>query len=86
MKGQTEYLQNIFEYPKKIRTLADQYARRIIQKQSIVIVPEKKRSPDYATVDLNSINNETPRLPALSMLFMKLLNFLKLIKSLSILV
>ena len=53
--------QNIFEYPKKIRILADQYARRIIRKQSVVIVPEKKRSPDYATVDLNSINSESPR-------------------------
>jgi len=53
--------QNFFEYPQKIRGLADQYARRIIRKHSIVIVPEKKRSPDYATVDLNSINNELPR-------------------------
>ena len=53
--------QNIFEYPKEIWTLAAQYARRIIRKQSVVIVPEKKRSPDYATVDLNSINNELPR-------------------------
>ena len=53
--------QNIFEYPKKIRTLADQYAGRIIRKQSVVIVPEKKSFPDYARVDLNSINNELPR-------------------------
>lgn len=53
--------QNIFEYPRKIKTLADQYARRIIRKQSVVIVPEKKRPPDYATVDLNSVNNELPR-------------------------
>ena len=53
--------QNIFDYPKKIRTLADQYARRIIRKQSVVVVPEKKSSPDYARVDLNSINNELPR-------------------------
>ncbi len=53
--------QNIFEYPKKIRTLADQYARRIIRKQSVVMVPEKKRSADYATVDLNSISNESLR-------------------------
>jgi hypothetical protein len=53
--------QNIFEYPQKIRGLANQYARRIIRKHSVVIVPEKKRSPDYATVDLNSINNELPR-------------------------
>ena len=53
--------QNIFEYPQEIRALADQYARRIIQKQSVVIVPEKKSSPDYARVDLKSINNESPR-------------------------
>jgi hypothetical protein len=54
-------VENIFEYPKQIRTLADQYARRIIRKQSVVIVPEKKSSPDYVRVDLNSINNELPR-------------------------
>ena len=53
--------QNIFEYPQKIRALADQYARRVIRKHSVVIVPEKKRSPDYATVDLSSINNESLR-------------------------
>jgi len=53
--------QNIFSYPKKIRTLAEQYARRIIQKQSSVIDEEKPSPPDYATVDLNSINNESPR-------------------------
>ena len=53
--------QSLFDYPQKIKTLADQYARRIIRKHSVVIVPEKKRSPDYARVDLNSINNELPR-------------------------
>jgi len=53
--------QNIFEYPQKIRALADQYARRVIRKHSVVIVPEKKRSPDYVTVDLSSINNESLR-------------------------
>jgi transposase len=53
--------QSIFDYPTNIRTLADQYARRIIQKHSVVIVPERKKSPDYARVDLNSINNEFPR-------------------------
>ena len=53
--------QNIFEYPQEIRALADKYARRIIRKQSVVVVPEKKNSPDYARVDLNSINNELPR-------------------------
>jgi Transposase DDE domain len=53
--------QSIFEYPQKIKTLAEQYARRVIQKRSVVIVPEKKSAPDYARVDLNSINNELPR-------------------------
>ena len=53
--------QTIFEYPKKIRTLAEQYARRIIQKQASVIDEEKQSPPDYARVDLNSINNEQPR-------------------------
>jgi len=53
--------QSIFDYPQKIRTLADQYARRVIQKHSVGIVPEKKNSPDYARVDLNSIYNELPR-------------------------
>jgi len=53
--------QTIFEYPKKIRTLAEQYARRIIRKQASVIDEEKPGPPDYARVDLNSINNEYPR-------------------------
>ena len=53
--------QTIFEYPKKIRVLAEQYARRIIRKQASVIDSEKPNPPDYARVDLNSINNEFPR-------------------------
>ena len=53
--------QTIFEYPKKIRVLAEQYARRIIRKQASVINPEKASPPDYAKVDPNSINNESPR-------------------------
>jgi len=53
--------QRLFEYPLKIKALAEQYARRVIQKRSVVIVPEKKSAPDYARVDLNSINSELPR-------------------------
>ena len=53
--------QSFFEYSKKIRTLAEQYARRIIQKQASVIDEEKPGPLDYAKVDLNSINNEQPR-------------------------
>jgi len=53
--------QTIFEYPKKIRILAEQYARRIIRKQASVIDEEQPSPPDYAKVDLNSINNESPR-------------------------
>ena len=44
--------QTIFEYPKKMRTLAEQYARRIIRKQASVIDEEKPSPPDYARVDL----------------------------------
>lgn len=53
--------QTIFEYPKKIRVLAEQYAGRMIRKQASLIDEEKPGPPDYATVDLNSINNESPR-------------------------
>ena len=53
--------QTIFAYPKKMRTLAEQYAGRIIRKQASVINEEKPGPPDYARVDLNSINNESPR-------------------------
>lgn len=53
--------QTIFAYPKKIRILAEQYARRIIRKQASVVHEEKPSPPDYARVDLNSINNESPR-------------------------
>ena len=75
--------QNIFEYPQKIRTLADQYARRVIRKHSVVIVPEKKRrSPDYARVDLNSINNELPRTAGAEHVVYETIKLLKIDKEL----
>jgi transposase len=53
---------SIVVYPKKIRSLAEKYAKRIIEKQAIVIEPEEPElSADYATVDLNSVNNNTSR-------------------------
>ena len=53
---------NIIEYPKKIKSLAERYAPRIIRRQACVIEPEKPGSPaDYATVDLNSLSNQSAR-------------------------
>ena len=74
--------QNIFEHPRKIRKLADGYARRIIQKQSAVITFEKKRSPNYATVDLNSLNNEQPRTAGAEHVVYETLKLLKIDKKL----
>jgi len=77
----TEQL-SIFEYPRKIRKLADRYARRIIQKQSIVITEEKKHSPDYATVDLNSLKSEKPRTAGAEHVVYETLKLLKIDKKL----
>ena len=74
--------QNIFEYPRKISALADGYAKRIIQKQSTVITEEKKRSPDYATVDLSSLNNEKPRTAGTEHVVFETLKLLKIDKKL----
>lgn len=53
---------SLVEYPKKIRSLAETYAKRIIDKQAHVIEAEEPEiSPDYATVDLNSVDNNTSR-------------------------
>jgi len=74
--------QNIFEYPKKIRTLAEQYAKRIIRKQTSMIAPEKASPPEYATVDLNSINNESPRTVGAEYIIYETIKLLELDKKL----
>jgi hypothetical protein len=53
---------SLVEHPKKIRSLAERYAKRIIDKHATVIEPEEPElSSDYATVDLNSVDNNTSR-------------------------
>jgi transposase len=51
----------LIDYPKAIKTLARRYARKIIREQSSVIDTREDIPPDYATVDLNSVDNEEAR-------------------------
>jgi len=53
--------QSLIDYPKAIRTLARRYARRIIREQASVIVEGEGIPPDYATIDVNSVENEEAR-------------------------
>jgi transposase len=50
----------LIDYPKEVKTLAGRYAKKIIRKQACVVA-EEELTPDYATVDVNSIDNEEPR-------------------------
>jgi len=74
--------QSFLEYPRKIKQLADRYARRLIQKQSLVITEEREPTPDYATVDLNSLNNEKPRTVGAEHVVFETLKLLKVDKKL----
>jgi len=53
--------QSLIAYPKTVRTLARRYAKKIIGQEASVIAETEDLPPDYATVDLNSINNEDAR-------------------------
>ena len=53
--------QSLIAYPKALRTLARRYAKRIISQEASAIVEAENLPPDYATVDLNSVNNEEAR-------------------------
>jgi len=53
--------QSLIDYPKAIRTLARRYARRIIREQASVIAEGEGIPPDYATIDVNSVENEEAR-------------------------
>jgi hypothetical protein len=48
-------------YPKDIRALGSRYARRIIRQQASVVSEEGDIPPDYAIVDLKSVDNEEVR-------------------------
>jgi len=52
---------SFIDYPKAIRTLAKRYARKIIREQAYVIDAGKDIPPDYATIDLNSVEDEDAR-------------------------
>jgi len=51
----------LIDYPKEIKTLASRYARKIIRKQASVIAEGEDIPPDYATIDVNSVDNEEAR-------------------------
>jgi transposase len=53
--------QSLIAYPKAVRTLARRYAKKIISQEASVIDATEGLPPDYATVDLNSVNNEEAR-------------------------
>ena len=51
----------LIDYPKAIRDLARRYARKIIRDQASVLGEGEDIPPDYATIDLNSVENEEAR-------------------------
>jgi transposase len=51
----------LLDYPLEIETPARNYARKIIRKQSSAIPEKKESSPDYQTIDVNSVENEEAR-------------------------
>jgi hypothetical protein len=53
--------QSLIAYPKAVRRLARRYAKKIISQEASVIDETEGLPPDYATVDLNSVNNEEAR-------------------------
>jgi transposase len=53
---------SLIAYPQEIRTLGSRYARKIIRHQGSAVVSEGEAiAPDYATVDLNSVEDERAR-------------------------
>jgi transposase len=51
----------LIDYPQAIRTLARRYAKKIIRAQASVVAEEEDIPPDYATIDVNSVENEEAR-------------------------
>jgi len=52
---------SLIAYPNDIRTLGSRYARRIIRQQASVVSEQEAIAPDYATVDLKSVEDEEAR-------------------------
>ena len=51
----------LFDYPKEISKLAKKYARKIIRQQACDIDEGEDISPDYQSIDVNSVDNEDAR-------------------------
>ena len=51
----------LFDYPKKISTLARKYAREITRQQAQAIGEAEDVPSDYQVVDVNSVDNEDIR-------------------------
>jgi transposase len=51
----------LIDYPKEISALAKRYARRIIRQQASVVAEGEDIPPDYATIDVRSVENEEAR-------------------------
>jgi len=52
---------SLIAYPREIRTLGSRYARKIIRQQASVVPEQEAISPEYATVDLTSVEDEQAR-------------------------
>jgi len=52
---------SLINYPKAIRSLARRYARKIIREQACVVAGGEDFPPDYATIDVNTVDNEEAR-------------------------
>lgn len=57
--------ESLFDYPRQIETLARKYARKIIRRQSSVVLerkdPDPDYIPDYQSLDVNSVAQEQSR-------------------------
>jgi len=51
----------LIDYPRAIRNLASRYARKIIRDQASFLDEREDIPPDYATIDLGSVDNEQAR-------------------------
>ena len=51
----------LIDYPKEIRSLARRYAKKIIRQESCTTAQGENIIPDFATVDINSVENEEAR-------------------------
>jgi len=55
--GQT----TLIDYPKEVKSLARRYAKKIIRQESSATAQGEDIAPDFATVDVNSVENEESR-------------------------